>query len=110
MHIGSRIKKLVEETTKLNHKQFAEKIGHTEQSMHGIYKKEDLNTGLLKRICEALNISISEFFAEPSFKELNDTMASRDEVIEAMKTTIKALEHLLEKENSAITIKKKGGL
>ncbi len=64
MHVGHNIKRLVEATKGTTHKAFAEKIGHTEQSLHGIYKKEDVSTSVLKTVCEKLNITLSEFFKE----------------------------------------------
>jgi len=71
MHIGQRIKSLVEKKTSLNKVDFADIIGHTEQSLHGIFKKEDINTKLLKTICKALNITISDFFAESNQTKQN---------------------------------------
>lgn len=64
MHVGQKIKSRVENSKDFNHKEFAALIGHTEQSLHGIYKKESIQVDLLELICNKLNISISEFLED----------------------------------------------
>lgn len=76
MHIGQKIKQLVEKTNKLTHKDFAVLIGHTEQSLHGIYKKESIQVDLLETICNKLNISISNFFEEKKATLVAEPLAS----------------------------------
>jgi len=54
----------VESSREFNTREFAAAIGHTETSLFGIYKKENLNTLLLKTILSKLNVSLSDFFFE----------------------------------------------
>lgn len=68
MHVGQKIKKLLEERPGLKKADFAMKIGHTEQSLYSILNKEDINTSLLKTICEELNITLSQFFTKSDDK------------------------------------------
>lgn len=64
VHLGIRIKHLIETKSNLNKVDFANEIGHTSQSLHGMFKKEDLNTSLLKTIAKVLDISLSEIFTD----------------------------------------------
>ncbi len=68
MHLGIRIKYLIENKSTLNKLEFANKIGHTSQSLHGIFKKEDVSTSLLKTIANELGISIKDFFHDEKSK------------------------------------------
>lgn len=69
MHIGLKIKELIVQKTDLNIIDFAKKIGYSEQGLHKILKKKDLSTEIIKKVCEELSISFSDFFAE---KKEND--------------------------------------
>lgn len=64
MHIGSKIKALVVENSKIPLVDFAVKIGYTEPGMYNIFKSEDVNTKIIKLICKTLNINFSEFFED----------------------------------------------
>lgn len=74
MHVGQKIKQLVEKKEKLTHKDFALLIGHTEQSLHGIYKKESIQVDLLFTICEKLNITVSDFFEQRKFSGVSEPL------------------------------------
>ncbi|MBS1647354.1 MAG: helix-turn-helix transcriptional regulator [Bacteroidetes bacterium] len=63
MHIGNKIKNLVEAQKGVKNTDFAAKIGYTEQGLYAIFRKEHLRTDVLENICNALNITLSDFFS-----------------------------------------------
>lgn len=63
MHIGHKIKQLIEDK-KITKRFFAKQLGYKEQSIHKIFASEDINTALLERIAHVLNVSIVYFFSE----------------------------------------------
>lgn len=65
MHLGNRVKYLVENNYKGSKKDFAKDIGLKQDTyLFEIFKKEDLNTDVLKKVATVLKISLSSVFAE----------------------------------------------
>lgn len=63
MHIGLEINNLARKK-KINLAELARRIGRDKQSVYEMVKKEDLNTGLLKKIAMALDVPITHFFED----------------------------------------------
>ncbi len=64
MHIGKKVKSLVENTENLTVRAFAEALEMTEQNCYKIFKSENLNTELLKKISDFLKVPITSFFED----------------------------------------------
>jgi transcriptional regulator with XRE-family HTH domain len=71
LHLGIKIKNLVEKSSYSN-KDFAEKLGKTEQALYDIFKKADINTSLLKKIAEILKVPVSSFFEEQQLRYIEE--------------------------------------
>jgi len=63
IHFGKRLKGLVDDR-KLSVSDLAAKTGKTTTAIYEIFKKEDLNTGILKEFAEVLEIPIINLFEE----------------------------------------------
>lgn len=63
IHFGKRLKGLVTDR-KLSVSDLAAKTGKTTTAIYEIFKKEDLNTGVLKEFAEVLEIPIINLFEE----------------------------------------------
>ena len=75
MHIGLKIKQLVE-LKKISPQELARKIGKkSKQSIYDYYKKESIDTAVLQKIADALEIPITAFF-EDSENTNNNTYTS----------------------------------
>lgn len=61
--IGEKIKKAIEESG-IAIRQFAIKIGMSEQNLHKTFKRDSVETKTLQKICEALNLSYSYFLED----------------------------------------------
>jgi transcriptional regulator with XRE-family HTH domain len=68
-HIGNRIRNRLAQVPNLTVKAFAERIGVHEQTVYDIYKRTDINTELLKKISEALEVPIAYFFEEETYEK-----------------------------------------
>lgn len=64
MHIGNEIQKIVKRKQNIDTTNLARKIGLTRQGLYEIYKKDDLNTKMLKSICTALDLPVTYFLEE----------------------------------------------
>jgi transcriptional regulator with XRE-family HTH domain len=62
-HIGKLIKERVAGTPHLTIKAFAERLNVHEQTIYDIYRRETVNTDLLQRICDILEVPITYFLA-----------------------------------------------
>jgi transcriptional regulator with XRE-family HTH domain len=63
IHFGKRLKGLVDDR-KLSVSDLAARTGKTTTAIYEIFKKEDLNTGILKEFAEVLEIPIINLFEE----------------------------------------------
>ncbi|WP_299760910.1 XRE family transcriptional regulator [uncultured Pontibacter sp.] len=61
MHIGKRIKEIVEKS-RITNKELADRVGTSENNIYKIYNKEHISTDVLLKISNALNIEIHSFF------------------------------------------------
>jgi transcriptional regulator with XRE-family HTH domain len=123
IHIGNKIKQLVDSHRKMTNKEIAEKLGMTEVNFYKVLKKEDLSTELLKKIAEILGVSVSWFFQSdykkvgeeiPSIFTSNDTtdktiadqltklLEQKDKLIDQKDKQIEFLQRELEKREQTI--------
>jgi len=70
MHIGNKIQQLVEDRG-LSVTGFAKKINRGREYVYTIFKKEEMDTGLLKQIAKALSVPVICFFEEEEVYENN---------------------------------------
>ncbi len=63
MHIGSKIKSLME-SKNITVIDIAEKTGKTRATVYDIQKKPDINTSVLRLFAEILDVPITDFFEE----------------------------------------------
>lgn len=63
-HIGKLIRQQVSEKSDLTIRAFADKLGVHEQTVYDIYKRPDINTDLLRRVADALEVPLSFFLPE----------------------------------------------
>jgi hypothetical protein len=66
MHIGKKIKQLVDSDKSLSVKLFSEKLEVTEQHAYRLFKQEDVSTELLKKVKTIFNVPFGYFFDEVS--------------------------------------------
>lgn len=77
MHIGNEIKGIVKRQSNIDTSKLARKIGMSRQGLYEVYKKDDINTKMLKNICEALDIPVTYFFGE-KFTQNGNTNVVRE--------------------------------
>lgn len=70
MHIGNRIQQLVEDSG-LSVTGFAKKINRGREHVYTIFKKENIDTGLLIEIAKVLSVPVVCFFDEEEICENN---------------------------------------
>ena len=75
MHIGLKIKELAEHK-KLSAQKIGNAIGVSKQAVYDIFQKEELSTGVLKRVANYLGVPISVFFDER--ENINESATSGD--------------------------------
>jgi len=63
--VGLKIKELITEK-KVNVPELAKLIGKTKQSVYGYLDKEDIDTSILRKIAEVLEVPVSSFFEDAS--------------------------------------------
>ena len=114
MHIGQKIKRLMEDRGILQ-SHMAKRIGISTTGMANIFLTEHINTKRLIQICEEMNVSILEFFDESEYKVdekgegnkvLRERLKDKEELIASQKEIIEMLKSSLSKNN--ITIKQTG--
>ena len=98
MHIGKKLKKLVEER-KVNQTEFAEQIGRKREYLYELYKKEHINTELLQIIAKYFSVSMSYFFDEDD-NNVNEPLSVYGESIQDK--YIKNLEREIERLNKEL--------
>ena len=62
IHIGNEIKKAVE-SSNLTVSTFAEKINKTRVNVYSIFKRESIDTDLLMKICEVLQLDLFKLYS-----------------------------------------------
>jgi len=67
MHIGKRIKEVVDQRG-MSTQELATRIGKVRQTVSGYFKKEDLETGMLQKISEALDYDFFQYYKNPTLK------------------------------------------
>lgn len=70
MHIGEKIKDIID-SNEVNVTDFAKKINRSREYVYTIFKKEEMDTGLLKQIARALSVPVVCFFDEEFVCENN---------------------------------------
>lgn len=70
MHIGEKIKDIID-GNEVNVTDFAKKINRSREYVYTIFKKEEMDTGLLKQIAKALSVPVVCFFEEEEVYENN---------------------------------------
>lgn len=70
MHIGEKIKDIID-SNEVNVTDFAKKINRSREYVYTIFKKEEMDTGLLKQIARALSVPVVCFFDEEVVCENN---------------------------------------
>ena len=70
MHIGEKIKDIID-SNEVNVTDFAKKINRSREYVYTIFKKEEMDTGLLKQIARALSVPVVCFFEEEEVYENN---------------------------------------
>ena len=68
-HIGNKIRARLSQMPHLTVKAFAEKLGVHEQTVYDIYKRTDINTEMLRKISDALEVPMSYFFEQDDRKD-----------------------------------------
>ncbi len=126
MHIGSKIKSLME-SKNITVIDIAEKTGKTRATVYDIQKKPDINTSVLRLFAEILDVPITDFFEESKLnqeilkenkskeqilierkdaeyiKQLKEILSSKKEIIAAQKETLLVKTDLLEIKNNIIS-------
>ncbi len=64
MRIGKKIKEAVSNMDRLTNKEFAEKLGTSENNVYKIFAKSKIDTDLLIKISKALKVSPAYFFED----------------------------------------------
>jgi len=83
IHIGNRVKLLLDRSGILK-KDFAEKLGYKTNNIYKIFSNEHLNTEILYKISEILNVSISDILKEETtynVSEENKTVISEPNIL-----------------------------
>lgn len=66
IHIGNEIKKAVE-LSELSVSEFAEKINKTRVNVYSIFKRNSIDTDLLLKICDVLNVDLFKLYSSDYF-------------------------------------------
>jgi hypothetical protein len=112
--IGYKIKEVFD-TRNIKLTEFAEELGTVRQNVYRIFKKQELDTGLLKRVSEVLNHNFFQYYVTESEKnysvdtvEVNGTALCKQELelakkeIEHLRRMIKAMENRSEQIQQAL--------
>jgi transcriptional regulator with XRE-family HTH domain len=83
VHIGPRVQEVFEaKNMKLS--ELADKLGTVRQNVYRIFKKKDLDTGLLTKISEVLDHNFFHYYKTPE----NSTDQPADKELDALKTEL----------------------
>lgn len=66
--IGLKIKQLMSER-KIDSPALAKKMGKTKQAVYAMIKSEDINTSLLRQLCEIFDVPITYFFTDSDYSQ-----------------------------------------
>nr|DAV37221.1 MAG TPA: helix-turn-helix domain protein [Caudoviricetes sp.] len=106
MSIGLKIKELASKKN-LTLSDLAKRLGKTKQAIYEMVEKEDVNTSVLRKLCDEFNVPISYFFEdEPGMHIIasnhsqavgigNITQTDRQAEISLLEEKVKHLEELL---------------
>jgi len=75
MNIGSVIKEKIERKN-LSVADIAKRIGMTNQNLYQIFKKESIDTGVLKKISDVIDVPITDFFSDEKGKNFLDSQVA----------------------------------
>lgn len=119
MHIGLEIKKLAREEN-ITLAELGKRIGRNKQSVYEMVEKEDINTGLLRKVALALNVPISHFFCDECGSDVKTVVGSivtgdninssinnfdaATQEVALLKEKINSLEKLLEEKERLIKV------
>lgn len=118
MNIGLKIKELASKE-KLTLADLAKRLGKTKQAVYEMVEKEDVNTAILKKLCNEFNVPINYFFEDNSGMSVtannnsqavgigNITRNDGQAEISLLKERIKYLEELLAEKERLIKVYEK---
>lgn len=118
MYIGLKIKELASKE-KLTLADLAKRLGKTKQAVYEMVEKEDVNTAILKKLCNEFNVPINYFFEDNSGMSVtannnsqavgigNITRNDGQAEISLLKERIKYLEELLAEKERLIKVYEK---
>lgn len=75
MHIGLEIKELARKEN-ITLAELAKRINRNKQSVYEMVEKEDINTGLLRKVAKALNVPMAHFFSDDPLAETKTVVGS----------------------------------
>lgn len=110
------IKKLAREKN-ITLAELGKRIGRNKQSVYEMVEKEDINTGLLRKVALALNVPISHFFCDECGSDVKTVVGSivtgdssinnfdaATQEVALLKEKINSLEKLLEEKERLIKV------
>ncbi len=87
LHIGECIKERAKEL-RIGATEFGKLINTSKQNIYGIYKRRTIDTGLLKKISEALDYDFFKLYASDAMAVIDPSDTGN------IKTLYKAIEHM----------------
>lgn len=106
-HIGETIDKIIREK-RLIRKDVASRAGITAAYLSNVIHKDEISTGLLGRLCEALGVSPEVFFdlpkSAPLVGELKNTAIMGNANVHVSQGEVEALHKVIESQEQTIAI------
>src|SRR5688572_11637589 len=94
MHIGNKIRELVRKS-EISVVNFANKIDVTKQHVYYIYERAHINTELLEKICEVLEVPIRDFFTDSTeLKVEEDLIKENKDLLQQINLLTEKISHL----------------
>jgi hypothetical protein len=111
VHVGARVKQLVENNYRGTKKQFAADIGLKNHTyLHKLFLKDNLSTAMLKRIATILNVEVIDIIKD-NFSQVNEERApymtafSEKKELEISRKRIEDLERIVKMQDVELTNK-----
>ena len=73
LHIGEKIKERAKEL-RIGPTELGKAINTSKQNIYGIFKRESIDTGLLQKICKALDFDFFTFFINPKLPPNSESL------------------------------------
>lgn len=110
MHIGQRIKQIVDKS-RITNKELADRVGTSENNIYKIYNKEHVGTEILAKISSVLNVEIQKFFesgeAPVNESSITQSVASGSRNVQVVGTYQECMSELVAAQQAIIAEKDK---